>query len=652
MDSRESILICLSGAPSNAKVIRTGAQLAQAFGARLSALFIEPSDFQHSDRKGHERLLENIRLAESLGAQVTTLFGEDAATQIAEYARISGATKIVLGQSPRKFGIFASADIEKRLSELAPDIDIFIIPNKPSLIRSHGMTDSLSEGFRAFDAAKTLVILALCTLTGLLFGRLGFSTANVILAYTIGVLAIAMLTDGRLYSLAASILAVLTFNFFFVSPYYSLRADPSQIATFAVMFAAAFLISSLTTRIKNHAIKAAQSAYRTEILLESSQKLQKAESDEAILVLTATQLGKLLERSVIMYPVSSGVLQAPVSFSLSGEMEESSVRRAHDAAAQLLQRGEKQESDDRREILTFPIKGTKETLFAVACILTKKWRPLANFERSLMSALLDECGIVLENAANIRAKREAEEQMRYEELRSRLLNSISHDLRTPLTGISGNAALLLGSELSEEKKQELYAQIRDDSVWLIDLVENLLSMTRMDGGKTRVKLLPELISDVFEETLAHIDPESVRHEVCIRVSDEYMMAYMDARLIVQVMINLVNNAIRYTPDGSRITVSADAEGDCVVICVADDGPGINDAAKEKIFELFYTGDNDCGDKRRGIGLGLALCRSIVSAHGSKLEVRDNAPRGAVFSFTLPIVEVNADEQSKNTCGGR
>lgn len=652
MDSRENILICLSGAPSNAKVIRTGAQLAQAFGARLSALFIEPSDFQHSDRKGHERLLENIRLAESLGAQVTTLFGEDAATQIAEYARISGATKIVLGQSPRKFGIFASADIEKRLSELAPDIDIFIIPNKPSLIRSHGMTDSLSEGFRAFDAAKTLVILALCTLTGLLFGRLGFSTANVILAYTIGVLAIAMLTDGRLYSLAASILAVLTFNFFFVSPYYSLRADPSQIATFAVMFAAAFLISSLTTRIKNHAIKAAQSAYRTEILLESSQKLQKAESDEAILVLTATQLGKLLERSVIMYPVSSGVLQAPVSFSLSGEMEESSVRRAHDAAAQLLQRGEKQESDDRREILTFPIKGTKETLFAVACILTKKWRPLANFERSLMSALLDECGIVLENAANIRAKREAEEQMRYEELRSRLLNSISHDLRTPLTGISGNAALLLGSELSEEKKQELYAQIRDDSVWLIDLVENLLSMTRMDGGKTRVKLLPELISDVFEETLAHIDPESVRHEVCIRVSDEYMMAYMDARLIVQVMINLVNNAIRYTPDGSRITVSADAEGDCVVICVADDGPGINDAAKEKIFELFYTGDNDCGDKRRGIGLGLALCRSIVSAHGSKLEVRDNAPRGAVFSFTLPIVEVNADEQSKNTCGGR
>lgn len=648
--NEEKILICLSGAPSNARVIRAGAELARAPGAKLLALFVEPSDFRRTAAESQERLYDNIRLAESLGAQVTTLFGEDAATQIAEYARISGATKIVLGKSPAKRNLFARDDIMKRLSELAPDIDIYIIPDKTAAVKKRSFADFSGEHFRPADLGRAALVLLLCTLIGALFAKLDFSTANVILAYTIGVLAIAMLTGGRIVSLVSSVFAVMLFNFFFVAPYYSLRADPSQLATFAVMLVAAFIISSLTTRVKSQAAKSARSAYRTQILLETSQKLQKAEDENAILTLLSSQLGKLLERSITVYPVKDGKVQQPILYSAGGgspaplpenylEDERASHHRKERKPGHFLSR------ESSSEELVFPVRGTGETPLAMVCIAAKPGRPLSNFVKSLMTAMLDETGIILENLNNILAKREAEEQVRYEELRSSLLNSISHDLRTPLTGISGNAALLMNGSLDEEKKRELSSHIYDDSLWLISLVENLLSMTKISGGKTILKTQPELVSEVFDEALRHIDPNGARHSITSHVSDEFLMAEMDAQLIVQVMINLINNAVKYTPEGSAICISACTDGQEAVLSVTDNGPGIPAETKEKIFDLFYTADNQRGDRRRGIGLGLALCRSIVEAHGSVLTVQDVQPHGSEFSFRLPIVEVNINEQS-------
>ena len=647
IESRENILICLSGAPSNARVIRVGADLANAYGCRLSALFVEPEDFQHESSESRTRLYENIRLAESLGAQVTTLFGEDAAIQIAEYARISGVTKIVLGKSPGKQGIFAKDNTMKSLEELAPEIDIYIIPDKSSSsVRMNAFSRIYGNNFRPVDILKTLLILAICTLTGIVFVKFSFSPANVILAYTIGVLAIAMLTSGRICSLISSILAVLIFNFFFVEPFFSLRADPSQIATFAVMLIAAILISSLTTRIKSLAIRAAGSAYRTEILLESTQKFQKAENAEVLMKYTAEQLGKLLERSIIIYMIRDGKLENRVDCEVNGKIPD----EGYASASRLLKKGAGAPDSDfsgASGVLSFPVRGTGEVLLAAVCINGKNNVPLTKFEKSLMTALLDECGIIMENMNNIRAKREAEEQIRFEELRSNLLNSISHDLRTPLTGISGNAALLMSGTLEDGQKHDIYSQIYNESAWLINLVENLLSMTRISGGKTIVKTQPELICDVFDEALQHIDPDSTKHTICRDIPDEFIMASMDAQLIVQVMINLINNAIKYTQEGSTITLSAYSEAGRAVIKVSDDGPGIDRETASKIFDLFYT-NSSRGDMRRGIGLGLALCRSIVAAHGGNLEYTENVPHGSIFSFSLPIVEVTIDEQSQNT----
>ena len=189
----------------------------------------------------------------------------------------------------------------------------------------------------------------------------------------------------------------------------------------------------------------------------------------------------------------------------------------------------------------------------------------------------------------------------------------------------------------------MYVSVYDDAHWLIDLVENLLSITRMEGGSRIEDLQPELLDDIFREAVSHSDRLLSEHELEIRLDDELLMAHMDARLIVQVVINLINNAVKYTPRGSHICLEASARDDRVLISVADDGNGISDEAKEKIFDMFYTGNKASSDARRGLGLGLALCKSIVQAHGGSIAVSDNTPHGAVFTFDLKRAEVQPDE---------
>ncbi len=648
MQREEKVLVCLSGSPSNARVVRAAAKIAEAFRGTLVALFVEPANFELSEAQDKSGLARNIHLAKSLGAQITTLYGDDAAAVIAEYARVAGISKIVVGRSPGKRGLFARKSLVDRLGDIASDIDIYIIPDRSDVRDAPLRPVGLREEFSLRDVLITLLILALCTGIGYLFSDLGFSTANVIVVYILGVLTIAMLTAGRSYSLAASIMSVLIFNFFFTEPYFSLFSDPSHIVTFIVMFATALFISSITAKIKLQTHRTALRVYRTEILLETSQELQRTLSAEQMLAVTAEQLGKLLEQDVIIYPVVDGALGSPQLFPVNedGGLDEYLDAYEHDTARWVLENdrragaGTSVRSDAKGLYMAVHASGK---VFAVAGIAMKNAPPLESFEKTLAIAILDECGLVLENENSRREKRLIEEKARTEELRANLLRSISHDLRTPLTSISGTAALLLENELSEEKQRQMYISVYDDSRWLIDLVENLLSITRIEGSEKLTDIQPELIDDVFREAVSHADRMLKNHRFEISLDDELLLAYMDARLIVQVIINLLNNAVKYTPEGSHITLSAHSEGDKVAISVSDDGSGIADEAKEKIFDMFYTANKGSGDARRGLGLGLALCKSIVQAHGGSITVEDNVPHGAVFKFTLPKAEVQQDE---------
>lgn len=244
-----------------------------------------------------------------------------------------------------------------------------------------------------------------------------------------------------------------------------------------------------------------------------------------------------------------------------------------------------------------------------------------------------------------RESAQAAMQIEKEQLRADLLRSISHALRTPLTSISGNASNLLSNEneFSQETRMQIYGDIYDDSMWLIKLVENLLSVTRIEDGRMDLRMSAELMDEVIAEAMRHTDRNRAGRKIEVSSDEEFILGKMDARLIVQVVINLVDNAVKYTPEGAQIRIHTGKKDGMVVVSVSDTGPGIPDEQKSKVFEMFYTGTNRAADGRRSLGLGLGLCRSIIRAHGGEIWVSDNKPQGAVFTFTLPAEEVTLHE---------
>lgn len=197
--------------------------------------------------------------------------------------------------------------------------------------------------------------------------------------------------------------------------------------------------------------------------------------------------------------------------------------------------------------------------------------------------------------------------------------------------------------MAEEKKQRMYRDIYDDSLWLINLVENLLAVTKIEDGTMHLKMTAELLDEVIDEALRHISRKSAQHQIKVIRSEEFLLAKMDARLIMQVIINIVENAIKYTPEGSRIEISSVRRENWAVVTVADNGPGIPNDAKPHVFDMFYTSNEKIADCRRSLGLGLALCKSIITAHGGEITVFDNHPHGSIFQFTLPTEEVTLHE---------
>lgn len=269
-----------------------------------------------------------------------------------------------------------------------------------------------------------------------------------------------------------------------------------------------------------------------------------------------------------------------------------------------------------------------------------------NQDNTLADTLIRKVRVAgIENRRNALEKEQAALQARNEELRANLLRTISHDLRTPLTSISGNASNLLsnGETLDTETRNKICTDIFDDAQWLIGLVENLLSITRIEDGRMNLQISPQLMDEMIEEALHHVNRKSCEHTITTQYGDEILLVNVDARLIMQVVVNLVDNAIKYTPVGSVIQISAYRKDHQVVVEVADNGPGIPDRAKAQVFEMFYTGQSRIADSHRSLGLGLPLCRAILTAHGGTLTLRDNIPNGSVFSFALPQSEVNIHE---------
>lgn len=640
----EHILVCLSASPTNPKIIRTASRMASAFKGKLSALFVETSEFVSMSKENRDRLRNNIHLASQLGANIETAFGDDVAFQIAEFARNNKVSKIVLGRSNTRsrFGIL-HRPFSEQLTAYAPNLDIYIIPDKDTPVYKRKQNFEKSE-LNIRNMSVAFAALLLSTLIGFGFYEVGFSEANIITIYILGVLITSVVTANQIISAMSAVLSVVVFNFFFTDPRYTLAAyDSGYPITFIIMFIAAVITGDLAIRIRKQARQSANTAFQTKILLETSQLLQNAKNAEDIIKCTANQLIKLLEIPVIFYQANDHGLKEPEIFS----SEPIVISENEKAVAQWVYENNKRAGKSTNTLgnamcLYLAVRSDLQVHGVIGLALRDN---LDTFASNLVLSIISECALALEKEMFNYKREEASVKARNEKLRADLLRSISHDFRTPLTSISGNASMLVNNceRLDADKRNQLLMDIYDDSMWLINLTENLLSVTRIEDGTAHLNMQAEVVDEVLLEAVKHVNRHSIEHKLSVIPSDEVLLAKMDSHLIMQVLINLIDNAIKYTSAGSEIIVQCLKKDSMIEICVADNGDGIQDKDKAMLFDMFYTVKKSVADSRRGMGIGLSLCKSIVQAHGGTIAVSDNVPHGTIFTITLPSEEVDLHE---------
>ena len=499
------------------------------------------------------------------------------------------------------------------------------------------------------DCFVTVSIFVICTVIGLLFQKLHFTDTNIVTIYILGVLITSILTDGYLCSIAGSFLSVVLFCFFLTEPRMSFQTYAvGYPVTFAIMLVCSVLTGTLSAKLKMHARISSQLAFRTQVLFDTDRLLQKAKSSKEMLRITCTQLIRLLNRDIVAYIAEEGMLSQGQVFSLKKE----------EADQQLLIPEEQKiarwvyENNHRAGAGTNHFKNAKclylairigDNVYGVIGIPVNK-DALDSVECSILLSVVIECALAMENLCNAIEKENNAILAKNEQLRADLLRAISHDLRTPLCSISGNADMLLnnGAYLDSKTKHQIYTDIYDDSEWLIGVVENLLSITRINDGRLKFKFTDQLLDEVIAESLRHISRKHDEYTI-VTECEELILVRMDVQLIIQVLVNLIDNAIKYTPPGSKICIRGRKHNGKAQIYVEDNGPGIADEMKPHIFEMFYTGKNTVADSQRSLGLGLALCQSIIEAHDGSLTLINNTPQGCIFTFTLPLSEVTLNE---------
>ena len=506
----------------------------------------------------------------------------------------------------------------------------------------------LNAGTSWHDAFISVCILISCSLIGFLFYSLHLSEANIISIYILGILLIASITSSWVYGTISSVCGVLLFNCLYAHPIFNFNVYDSQyLITMVVMLIASLITNYVMTIFRWQLDREKMETRRLDILLETSQHLQQTQNDDDIYDVALTQIYHMIGHAILIFPLDDRKTTKPMikASEQYAKLFNEAFTFDNNVIEQFIAQGNNEKStvaliNNELNAVCFKLRNSK-TLFAVICIVIDSKKSIVGFEYNIVLAMLDEIAFSLEkhhlHLFNERIAREAEA----ERLRTNLLRTISHDLRTPLTSILGNADILLsnGEQIASELRKQLYQTIYSDSEWLITLVENLLFITRIDNGVMSINTEPEVLQEIIPESLSCVAKRAKEHAVNLEMPDELLVVKMDARLFLQVIINIVDNAIKYTPLGSTIHIRLLRRNAQAVIEIADEGCGITDSDKKKVFEMFYTSNKISSDSRRGIGLGLPLCQSIVSAHGGTITLVDNTPRGLVVTIVLQLEEV-------------
>jgi two-component system sensor histidine kinase KdpD len=444
------------------------------------------------------------------------------------------------------------------------------------------------------NAVKTVSIMVLVTVLSIFTGRMGVENESIIMIFLLGVLFTAVLTSSRRWAICAALLCALLFNFLFTRPLYSFLIYGTNDLMLLVFFLITGIVSgTITSRLQNEMRLAGQNEHTARIL----------------------------------YRIASGFLSA------SGR--ENVVKKAELLLKEYTQLGGTIHLDLKESGKGFEINGGNGTLG----ILEIRDGEPDNSQLLIVNAICRQLGIALERERLVADREKIRLAMEREQQRSIFLRSVAHDLRSPLTAISGAGNLLADSYdiLSESERRKLAVDISEEIVWLTGLVENILSMTRISAKKLVLHKQDEVIDDVVGEAVKQTERLLRNRHFEVKLPDDVVTVPMDGKLIAQVMINLLENAARYTPPDSAISLTVEV-GQHLTVSVADTGEGIPDAIRSRLFERYVTQEKEIVDGHKGLGLGLSICKAIVEAHGGQISVMDNVPKGSVFTFTLPMEE--------------
>jgi two-component system sensor histidine kinase KdpD len=634
----ERLLVCVGPSPTTARVIRTAKRMAAALDASWVAASVDV-DGQPSSSPVKQQVAQHFRLAERLGAETVTLAGASVTPTLLEYARSRNVTKILIGKThePRWRRLIFGSLVDNVL-EQSGSIDVYVIhgepeekETQPAFVPTRSMS-SVGYVWAAIDVlTATLIAFGLRSL------HFADAEANTVMIFLAGV-AWAAFRHGRGPATLASLLAVFVFDVWFVPPYFTVAVSDSEyIITFGVMLVISLLIATLAARLRSQVESSKRREQRTSALYELGKRLSSVYGNSFLVAAAGGKLTELVDGEVAIY-LQAGNRAPELEFGQNSTIARHPVSMPavrwvidHDQIA-----GATTNTLPNAIALFMPITGSQKTLGALAFRVAEPGRLLDPDQRQMLEACANQLALALERDQLAVEAAEARIEAEKESVRSSLLSSVSHDLKTPLAAIAGASGSLLESErLDEATRRELIVTVAEEASRLNRLLENLLQMSKLEAGAVAPNRQWHVLEEIVGSALHRVRHDLTDHEIRVHLPAGLPLVLVDGLLMEQVFVNLIENAVRYTPGGSRITITAAVDGNTLRIVVSDNGPGIPAGTEVRIFDKFYRASGRADDGR-GSGLGLAICRAILKTHGGQISAASRVSGGAEFTIQLPL----------------
>ncbi len=638
----ERLLVCVNEEPGATQLVRYGKRVADRLHGPWTAVYVETPRHQRLSEAERDRIAEALRLAEKLGADAITIPGERVVDDVLAYARENNATQIIIGKSMRSrwFEMMYGSVVHDLLRK-AGDISVHVIAGTAEAMSTRSV--GTSAGIEPIDpipyAISTAFVAAALGVALLISQYVDLD--NISLVFLAAVLASAV-RYGAGPSVFAALLSVLAYNFFFLPPLYTFTiADPANVVALFFFMIVALLTSSLTARTRTQAVIAQKEAKTTGELYAFSKKLAGIAKLDDLLWATAHQIALMLKVEVVILTAAGDSIAVRAGFPPEDELDDADLAAARWCWDHNQPAGRGSDTLPGGKRLFLPLR-TGRGVVGVLGINRKAPGPLFTpAERRLLDALADQAAVAIERTQLAEDIDEARVLAETERLRSALLTSISHDLRTPLASIIGTITSLrsFGKLYDENTRDEMLATAQEEGERLNRFVANLLDMTRIDSGAIELRREMIDLSDVVGSSLQRCGKVLADHRVAVTLAPDLPMFPLDFVLMEQVLVNLLDNAAKYAPGGTTIEIDGRRENGNVVMEVRDEGPGIPHDDLERIFDKFYRVRS--GDRQRaGTGLGLAICRGFIEAQGGTIAAANRVDRsGAVFTIRLPVDEL-------------